>query len=78
MPTPAASVPPSIRLRTALMITLTGWLAAKSCSQPGIESMGTNALDTNVGGTTASVAMAWAACALPATRPRLMKTQVKA
>ena len=65
---PTTSVPPCIRLRTALMITLTGWLAAKGCIQPGIDSTGTLALEMNENGIT-SIDMPCAAWALPETRP---------
>jgi hypothetical protein len=65
-----------MRLRTALIITVTGWCSAKGCSQPGIESTGTYALDRNVNGTTISVDMPCAACALPPTRPRVRNTQL--
>src|SRR5439155_26150932 len=77
-PTPAAVVPSSTRLRTALMITVMGWLEAKDCIQPGIDLIGTYALDTKVSGTTTSVVIPCAACAFPATSPRLMKSQLNA
>src|SRR5438094_9970828 len=67
-----------MRLREALITAVTGWFLAKACIHPGIECTGTYALDTNVSGTTQSVAMPWAACAFPAHSPTLMNTQENA
>ena len=74
---PTDRVPPCIRLRTALMITLTGWFAANGCIHPGIDDTGTLALEMNENGIT-SIDRPCAAWALPATRPMVMKIQVKA
>jgi hypothetical protein len=37
----AASVPPSSRLRTALTMTVIGWLLGTGCIQPGNDWPGT-------------------------------------
>ncbi len=66
-----------MRLRTALMITVTGWFAANGCIQPGMLVIGTLALDTNENGIT-SIDNPCAACALPLTSPIVMNTHVKA
>ena len=68
---------PIMKPRTELMITLMGWLAAKGCIHPGIESTGTLALEMNENGIT-SIDRPCAAWALPATRPMKMKIQVNA
>ena len=74
---PTTCVPPCIRLRTALIITVIGWWSANGCIQPGIDSIGTLALEMNENGIT-SIDMPFAAWALPATSPRKMKIQVHA
>ena len=60
------------------MITVIGWFLANGCIHPGIECTGTYELDRNVSGMTMRVDTPWAACALPADKPRLMNIQVNA
>ena len=74
---PASDGSPSASERTALVMTVIGWCSAIGCIQPGIESTGTLALDTNDSGKTSSD-MPWAAWALPATRPSQTNIHMKA
>ncbi len=60
----------------ALAFALIGWLAANGCIQPGIESTGTLALETNENGIT-SIDMPWAAWAFFDASPMKMKTHVQ-
>ena len=48
LPQPVGDRSPSSRLRTAVMVTLRGWLRANGCSHPGIVWTGTTALLANM------------------------------
>ena len=63
---------PRARLRTESTMYVTGWCPAIAFRTPGIVLTGTNALDTNVNGTSISD-IPCAAWALPAKRPSVMK-----
>jgi hypothetical protein len=76
-PSPASEGSPSANERTALVMIVIGWFSATGCSQPGIESTGTIALDTNDSGKISSD-IPWAACTFPATRPSQTNTHMKA
>ncbi len=56
---------------------VSGWCSANACIQPGIDSTGTYALETNVSGNTSS-AIPCAAWALPANSPSVMNSHSNA
>jgi hypothetical protein len=52
LPEPVVDLPPWVRARTALTVTLMGWFRAKAWSQPGMVSMGTKAELAKISGKT--------------------------
>src|SRR6266550_2475185 len=70
--------PPSTSARTALTVIVTGWWAAKTWSQPGIDVSGTNAEDANTSGASSGKAAAWALSGSPVARPMLANSHERA
>src|SRR3954451_452135 len=66
---------PSASDRSALTTWVIGWLTANACNQPGIDSTGTNADDTNVSGNSQIRPNAWTASSWRSARPMNIDTQ---
>src|SRR3954470_5614062 len=66
---------PSASDRSALTTWVIGWLTANACNQPGIDSTGTNADDTNVRGNSQIRPNAWTASSCRSARPMNIDTQ---
>src|SRR5690349_12438495 len=71
-----AAGPPSVSARTASTVTLTGWCSANVCSHPGIEPIGTNALDANTSGAMIGNDAACAVSGSPVVNPTIANTHV--
>ena len=74
---PYTSVP-RVRSRTALTTMVIGWFSAKTRSQSGIVSVGTNALLTKVSGKTAAKTMPCSASGVRTRAPAATPTHEKA
>src|SRR3954468_5837930 len=66
---------PSDSERSALITWVIGWLTANAWSQPGIDSTGTNADDTNVNGNSQMRPNAWTASSCRSASPMNIDTQ---
>lgn len=66
---------PRTSARSALTSAVTGWWVPMACSQPGIVSIGTNALEEK---TSRNVIGTPADSGSPISRPRVTKTQHRA
>jgi hypothetical protein len=62
----------------ALTVTVTGWRAAKGCSQAGIVCAGTNTALVKASGNTTVYTVAWTASAVRTSRPTMAITHDQA
>src|SRR6266568_1323891 len=69
---------PRIRPRSALVVTVTGWLAANACSHPGMVWVGTNTELVNASGNAPMKEAAWTASAVRITSPSAVMTHDQA